>query len=118
MHIIDYIKKYKLKVLDAASKLKVTTFSIYRWMAGNIPRTSKIAKIKELTNGEIGESDWGLYDAGHVKASKCKASSKPTGDKGCVDLEGHADGKTKVRVSNAARKKKASKGIRIRKGDD
>ena len=118
MHIIDYLKKYKLKVVELAAKLKATTFSIYRWMEGGIPRNSKIAKIKELTNGEISESDWGVHNVRPLKAHKRKASSEHSGSKPDMDLEGNEAGKAKVRNGNGARAKKASKGLRVHKSDN
>jgi len=118
MHIIDYLKKYKLRVVEFASRMKVTTFSVYRWMEGYIPRKSKIEIIKEKTDGEISESDWGVYNAGSKAPPKRKAGSKHAGDRGCCDMASHEDRKAKVRNGHEPKSKKASKSIRIRKSDD
>jgi len=97
MHIIDYLKKHKMKVLDFASKMGVTTFSVYRWMnEGKLPRDGKIEKIKELSNGEITENDWGVHPSKRPDTSKCKAGSKSAGCNNKCSVESDEVGAPKV----------------------
>ena len=118
MHIIDYIKKYKLRVIDFASKMRVTTFSVYRWCEGKIPRDSQKEKIKELSDGEITEDDWGLYNPGQSKTPKRKAGSGDARSARGSSVEGNKNGKAKVRDGANPREKETSKGLRLHEGND
>jgi ribosomal protein S2 len=85
MNIVEYLKKNKMRVVEFASKMKVTTFSVYRWLDGKMPRESQIEKIKELSDGQITETDWGNHVPRREKTLKRKASSinaKPDGSSG------------------------------------
>lgn len=80
-----------MRVVEFASKMKVTTFSVYRWLDGKMPRESQIAKIKELSDGQIKETDWGNHVPRRDKTLKRKAGGQQPRLDGSSGVESDED---------------------------
>lgn len=59
MQLKEWIEKNEKTIKEVADTLGVSEMNVYRYIAGsNIPRPENMAKIVELTGGEVQPNDF------------------------------------------------------------
>ena len=57
MKLKDFMDKRKLKVADLALMFRVSPMSVYRYLKGELPASTVMARIVHETGGLVGISD-------------------------------------------------------------